>query len=127
MKKIFYLLAVTLFVSCSGNSVLNSVTNVIGEPADTKQFGGKETHYTWEKVSLKNKSILKNVLDKTTGILPTKSVELEPQTNESGNSIPGAYTTYYVWETSQSITELDCNYRMSDSNNMEVVLTVTKK
>jgi len=127
MRKVLYLLALTLFVSCSGNSILNSVTKEIGEPATTKQFGEKETHYTWAKISLKNKDVLKNALDKTVGILPTKKVEFEPQTDESGNSIPGAYSTYYVWETAQSVTELDYNYTMSDPNNMEVVLTVTNK
>ena len=131
MKKVMYLLIVSLFISCTNiNSKLeSSFTQEIGKNP-TKNELIKETKtqiIEWEDVSLSLGSKLKNLTDKEFGSLPTKISELDQDFDDNFNPIIGSMYEFQVYENTDSKIELSFRYNDAKPDVMKVRLYIVTK
>lgn len=120
MKKIILLLVVVLTLgSCSKtDNILSAVKSEIGEPTNIIK-SEINTFYRWDNISRLKCNVLKNTIDKESGILPTK---------ESGlNSyiVKGVVQTseYYIWEKSDFEVQLAFTYISDEFVNVRLFIT----
>jgi len=119
MKKSLFLLALVLFVSCSGeNGIINPVIDKIGNPTsktETKKGGGQ---YIWKNLELKKLDTLRLTIDKVIG---STAINLEKSDFYK--------TECYIWETKEEKVYLESgksNIETGDENSY-VMLTVIEK
>ena len=117
MKKLIYLLALVLFVSCSGNKVVNSVTKVIGEPSSTVKTPKGGGQYVWNHFDVAKFEIIKKNIDDAIGCLPIEE------------NVKALEYKYYQWETSNEKVYLEFNQRKvsTDNVNNSIQLTIIRK
>jgi len=131
MKNLLTLLFVAItMASCSNqsDSAISAIKKELGKAPDkTENISEKCIRTTWEGVGYEKMDILKNAMDKTMKILPTKTQELTPEYDYDGNRISGEYFQFYVWETSTMSAELSYHFSDTDSTKLKVVLYNTLK
>lgn len=131
MKKLMLFFVVVVFVSCSNlNSKLeNSLSKEIGkEPIQNELIKDTKTQIVlWEDVEMGKRDLIKNLVDKEFGSLPTEVSELNQEFDDEYNPIDGAYYQYQVYENTKSKVELSFRYYSEKPELMNVRLYITTK
>ncbi len=131
MKKIMLFIVIAVFVSCSNtNSKLeNSLSKEIGkEPIQNELVSGTKTQIVlWEDVEMGKSSLIKNLVDKEFGSLPSEVSDLNQELDDEYNPIDGAYYQYQVYENTKNKVELSFRYSNTKPDLMNVRLYMTIK
>ena len=99
MKKFMFVVIIGLFcVSCSQNlnkKIEHEISKETGKKPTENKISEKEYIYKWELVKVGKTDVIKNLLDKTIGALPTTESGLQAKKE----SIFDTHEEYFVWET----------------------------
>ena len=94
MKKLLFLIPFFILSCSKSDKMISSLKSEIGDPKNVTKVDEKRTSYQWEKISIGKCDVLKNSIDKSIGIIPTKSSGIQSDIVDGKSQL----SEYYIWE-----------------------------